>query len=448
MHKQVLLSIIIVMLFSPQAIAGLQQLATELGRPEPIPQNLPWYPIVVFGDNRPAHSGEVVYSSIFYTMVSEIARENPFAVIGVGDHVYNGYTKQVKHFIESTRRLPNLWVVAGNHDWSRYESDREYWVRNVAPNLYYKDDIPGWRIVFINLRIAYPTNTEWPSVKQWLTNTLATDRHKIVVFHEPVHPYRASSKSIGKVLSLLEPLLRVNHPDIVLQGHLHCYAAEKLYGTLYMITGGGGAPLGGPGSCIEVYHYVVFILKPDGSYVYTPVSTTEGIVKIEESRPSTNTVLYSVVNSKEDIYGNPVSIPIRIQLPYVQGYYMVLLANPGETTINITINNNKLLVKAPSNKNYPTYIYNSNGNVWIVGGNSIEIPLSNIHTTAPYTTDTEHPLQSTTPTLGQTSSLTATNSSINSNGLLIDPGVIGLIVVMVAVVAASIYFGRKTSTSY
>jgi hypothetical protein len=68
-------------------------------RLKPIPQNLPWYPIMIFGDNRPS----IIYSNyppeVFYRVVSEMDAANLLATIGLGEHVGYGYESQYAVFL-------------------------------------------------------------------------------------------------------------------------------------------------------------------------------------------------------------------------------------------------------------------------------------------------------------------------------------------------------------
>ncbi len=390
MKARLVLALFIVIVFSAATAASVTPRPTVsrvsatsyedvgIGKREPIPGNLPWYALVVFGDNRPSQSGEVEYNPVFYHLVDELEVVNPHAVIGTGDHVWNGYVDQIQHFIYTTRNVPNLWVVAGNHEWnnkpyvdsSNYEGV-QYWRQHVAPDLYYKDDIPGWRIVFINLRAGYPVNEKWSSVESWLrNNAFNTDRELIVVFHEDLHPKRRASKAISQVLDELEPLLDQYRPKIVFQGHIHCYHSGSYGGTLYVITGGGGAP-----RCNDVpHHYVVLVIKGTG-YTLTPVDVENyneasgyGMLRVIAQRHVGYT-LYRVYNYKRDINGKPVYMPVRITFTYGGETYNIMYYTPPSTmvTINVSYSGNAIHIDTPdrSVRGMETYVYTYDGQVWL-----------------------------------------------------------------------------------
>ena len=415
-----LISIIVAVQLLAPAYTGSSYSDVGIGKREPIPQTLPWYPLAVFGDNRPDRSGEVRYNGVTYVLRDELVTINPFAVIGVGDHVWNGYVDQIQHFIQTFKNVPNLWVVAGNHEWNNKpgvdDSNQEgitYWRQHVAPDLYYKDDIPGWRIVFINLRAGY---NDWDSVRNWLVNdAFKTNRHLIVAFHEPVYPRRDASKAISRVQDKLIPLLNQYRPDIVLQGHIHCYDQGTRDGTLYIITGGGGAP-----KCKRYpYHYITLILKPNGEYWLEPIAVSNsdtgkpkiGDVKVLLSNKTNTTHIvldYTIYNSKKNIYNEPAPIPLRINFE-IKGeeYGIVYVAPYGTSEVEVTYSLNKGIlhaeVKAPKHYDkFPPYIYGISGSVWVlknyVADIQLEEPPANSETPAENTsTTTTTPLTTTQP---------------------------------------------------
>ncbi len=447
MNRRVPLSIIIFIIVIipllpwPSAVGGGDYYRdVGIGRREPIPGNLPWYPVMVFGDNRPDRSGEVRFNGVTYKLRDMLAEIDPFAVIGTGDHVWNGYVEQINHFIDTFSSVPNVWVVAGNHEWNNlpYVSDKNrdgvnYWRSRVAPDLYYKDDVPGWRIVFINLRAGY---TDWSSVDRWLEDeAFKTSRHLIVVFHEPVYPRREASKAISSVHDKLIPVLDRYKPSIVLQGHVHCYYDGVKDGTLYIITGGGGAP-----KCKRYpYHFVSLILKPDGEYSYTPIAVSNSAsgeplissIKItrQNETNSTHIVLkYIVYNRVKDIHGKPVSIPVRIK--YRLGgmdYGIVYNAPPGTTTLAITYSINDHVLSVVINPSthrasYPPYMYDDGGKVWVMANYRLTVSTApnKSHTIGHTTTGSESGTQQATTATPASSTNeetgTASSTALSING--------------------------------
>ncbi len=417
----IILTILIISLTPKPSISGAYS-SVGIGRREPIPNDLPWYPLLVFGDNRPDNSGEVEFNPVTYHIRDEMATINPIAVIGVGDHVWNGYIDQIQHFIETFKNVPNLWVVAGNHEWNNlpYVSSKNregvtYWRTHVAPDLYYKDDIPGWRIVFLNLRYGYE---DWDNMENWIkTKAFNTERKLITAFHEPVYPDREASKAIRGVQDKLIPLLDQYKPSIVLQGHIHCYDEGYKYGTLYIITGGGGAP-----KCKRYpYHYILLILKPNGEYYYKPISATDGVITVSKTENVGNNIItYSFIikNTKEDIYGNRINkLPVRISFEIGDTTYnLVYPATYGYTHITIRFfQNNETLTINTDDKaidlEYKPYLYTYEGKIWIINETYTKIILSvntPPTTTAENTTTTGNTVNNPEPTTTTTASASTT----------------------------------------
>ncbi len=373
-----LVTIILFSLTGTLVNTGYEYSDVGIGRKEYIPKDLPWYPLIVFGDNRPDESGEIYYNQVTYHIRDEIKTINPLAVIGVGDHVWNGYVSQIEYFVDTFKDVPNLWVIAGNHEWNNYpyvcsenREGVEYWRKHVAPDLYYKDDIPGWRIVFLNLRYGYE---HWSDMEKWIKNIgFNTDRKLIVVFHEPVYPVQSACDHIKTVQEKLIPILDQYKPAIVLQGHKHCYYEKYRDGTLYIITGGGGAP-----KCDRYpYHYLYFILKPSGEYVYKPVSASDGSIYVSIKKynsSSTIEYVFNIVNTKRDIYGDRIDeLPVRIKFKINNiEYNLVCMVFQGVSSINVKyyVINHTLdidLGNVVISREYPPYIYVSGRDeAWII----------------------------------------------------------------------------------
>jgi len=51
-------------------------------RLKPTTQNLPWYPIMIFGDNRPSNTYANYPPELFYRVVNEMDVSNLLATIG------------------------------------------------------------------------------------------------------------------------------------------------------------------------------------------------------------------------------------------------------------------------------------------------------------------------------------------------------------------------------
>ncbi|MGB9785879.1 MAG: hypothetical protein ACPLRJ_01225 [Infirmifilum uzonense] len=306
-------------------------------RAKPIPVNLPWYPIVFFGDNRPIDYLADYPPEVFYHAINEINAIYPIAVIGLGDHVGYGYESQYRVFYEiiNSTRLENTWFIMGNHE-VVYPDGWKYWSQYIGPLDAIRDDIPGWRIALLNTEA---------DVKRWeqaLNRTYSgLDGRKIIlVFHRPAYPDVNHNIKPEHNASLHKFMNMYGWPAIAVQAHWHGWASQSFNGTHWIIAGSAGAPLypvsdcRGNASCVSDYHYLVMVLYPNGTYSYTPVSIPRGSLSLKVL----NSTAYLVENRKIDVYGRPATVPVRLK--YTVGdriLYVVLLA-PANKTIIVNIN--------------------------------------------------------------------------------------------------------------
>ncbi len=400
----------------------------------PIPDNLPWYPIVVFGDNRPPNVQDLYPPPVYYDIINETKVINPIAVIGTGDHTGVGKEEQMDIFAESLKGLENVWMALGNHDLNYRKLS--YWKSVIGPEYYYVDDIPGWRISVVNSD-RYPKDRFLEQV-YYVLNT--TDRSIIFVFHRPLYPYvghNINELGDGREHDLEAIISNRSNIKLVLQGHWHGYAVAKKGHVEYIITGGAGAPLYNWPAVIEnatdvvlgEYHYIVFILYSNGTYEYYPVSVNGEIVINE-----LNETASIIINNKTDIHGNPVNIPIRLKYE-INGktYYIVLMANNGATIVNYKIIEN-------------TVLFFTNSTKWYVYSPTTDPDVAEVYTSTEMlelwrsllTTTTETSPTTTSPST-KTSSETLTTSPASDNTMII----VGVLILVIVAVSVSLVLIRK-----
>ena len=357
MKKIMVLTILIIL--TPAFVYGLSvniSLYRDSGRV--IPDNLPWYPLVVFGDNRPDNIHAIKYSNVFYRMMREMEVINPLAVIGTGDHTGTGSKEQIDYFIETMSRFDNVWACLGNHD--LINGELNYWIENVAPEYYYIDNIPGWRIVFINSE-----DSDIQRLRLITEDMLKdTNRSIILVVHRPLYPNVEHNlwDRGGEFFQSIIQLVNRYNVKLVLQGHWHGFASQKINGVEYIITAGAGAPLYYKPSAVEnatvvtgKHHYMILILYPNGEYTYTPVDVSAG--NIEVRRLNETTIL--IHNTKLDLWSEYIKLPIRVNITvYNETYNVVLMANPGYTILSYTVSKGKIMIRTNSTN---WYIYNNPG---------------------------------------------------------------------------------------
>ena len=108
------------------------------------------------------------------------------------------------------------------------------------------------------LFVVLDSNRFGPKQARWARRTLARSRArcKVVAFHHPIWSSGSGKNSAARKARrrAFEPILQRGGVDLVLNGHIHNYERTKPLwsgrinrrrGITYVVTGGGGAALGG-----------------------------------------------------------------------------------------------------------------------------------------------------------------------------------------------------------
>ena len=313
-----------------------------------IPNNLPWYFLVIFGDNRPSDTSSITLPVIFREIIDEIHILYPLAVIGTGDHTGKGTKAQIDELYDFLVKndLENIWLAIGNHDKS--SGQISYWIEKIAPENYFIDDIPSWRIAIIN------SETDLTSWRNQLKNALGTasNRNVILVFHRPAYPYVEHNLDPNKISALIEMIETYDHVRLVLEGHWHGYGYQVTGGIMWLVTGGAGAPLhsypthpyGNAVLVLHKNHYVVLILYPNGTFKVTPILAGRAGGKITIKKVGRSTI--QIQNTKVDIFGKPTAIPVRLKINCGKWivYSVVIVPPKSSVSINYEVHDETLRV--------------------------------------------------------------------------------------------------------
>jgi acid phosphatase type 7 len=206
----------------------------------------------VYGDMRyPGHEAH-------RTVIEALAREAPPLVINTGDLTDVGSEESNwQRYFDVTAPLGAIAPVIpalGNHDAARHgEGAPKAWalfgMPTPAPPFWTSLDLGGVHFVILDTNEA--SN---PEQREWLASDLARARrhHARGVFafcHEPPWSHGLHGNS-HRMVRDYAPLLAAGHTDVLFCGHDHIY--ERGVGTtpkgklVYVVTGGGGAPLYNP----------------------------------------------------------------------------------------------------------------------------------------------------------------------------------------------------------
>ncbi|MEI6563968.1 MAG: metallophosphoesterase family protein [bacterium] len=209
---------------------------------------------VAYGDTR-------TLTTAHAQVAEAIAREPDLAfILHVGDLTENGNEKECwerEFFTPAAGMLRSAMLLPclGNHDeHSQFYFNNFNLPRNPGNEAYYSLDFGKVHLIVIDQFQDY----DGQSVQgRWIAKDLAgvpPDRWKVAHFHKP--PF-ASYESDGdgvnmKVAEWLCPVFEKYGVDVIFAGHNHCYLRTCPIGTVgrkspvYVITGGGGAPLDNP----------------------------------------------------------------------------------------------------------------------------------------------------------------------------------------------------------
>ncbi len=338
---------------------------TELSQ-KPIPQNLPWYIVAVFGDNRPEAIPWVQLPDVFYETVDELVEVNAMANIGLGDHVGQGSKRQFLEFyrVMNESGLENQMYAMGNHDVSFGGSSWKLWQRLLGPLYMDYDEIPGWRIAILDTEV---NETVWRNMVETAFNNIG-NRSMLIAFHKPVKPYvhhNLQDDYPEMANTLLKAISEKDHVRLVVQAHWHGWAYMKEDGVEWIISGSTGAPLYKTSDCqvgvdcVSTYNYLILVLYPNGNYTFYPVKTGENSGQLSIII-SNNSII--IDNTKVNVHDKPTPIPVRLVFNTSVGPLYTPIIVPADSKVQVSIKGStgdySLTINASK---YYAYIYNSGG---------------------------------------------------------------------------------------
>jgi predicted phosphodiesterase len=207
------------------------------------------YTFVFFGDNRPAEGSK--QPEIFKTVLEMVGNEDPLFVIGGGDFVVEGTPENFETFLETVSALnPHLFYVCGNHD------DSVYYEEYLGERVYAFTYQNAIFIILDNSRNVLDENQ-----LKFLENQLEKEYEYAFVFmHVPPFDPEGSYCMIHPE-EFMEIVLKYE-VDYVFCSHIHCFYEETKNNTVFIISGGAGAPLYREG----YNHYIVVNVGDEITY--------------------------------------------------------------------------------------------------------------------------------------------------------------------------------------
>ena len=204
------------------------------------------YTFIFYGDNRPAKGS--IQPETFNRIIEMINKDSPLFVVGGGDFVVEGTPENFEEFLTVVSHLEcPLFYVCGNHD------DSVYYEQYLGERVYAFTYHHSLFVVLDNSKKVLHKDQ-----LHFLEKLLKKEfEHTFVFLHVPPFDPEGSYSMIHS-----EPFMDIvvkYKVDYVFCSHIHAFYEEKRDDTVFIISGGGGAPLVRGG----FYHYVRVTVKDD-----------------------------------------------------------------------------------------------------------------------------------------------------------------------------------------
>jgi len=206
---------------------------------------------IVYGDTRS-------FPNSHKEVLTAMCKTSPALVLNIGD-LADGYQSQFISILQSYPKIntllsANKYLVAKGSD----AHDAESWVKGLRPTVLRDNAL---RYAFTEDDCFIVSNGTDATADTWLSSTLGSAaakaaRHRIIFQHTPIY---SSGKYVYGGNAAFEQICALHDVSLVFSGHSHHYERSKVMktgtspvggndvetadGTVYVITGGGGAEL-------------------------------------------------------------------------------------------------------------------------------------------------------------------------------------------------------------
>jgi hypothetical protein len=333
------------------------ELSTQTHAFRTLPEHPQRYRVLVMGDVR---TQPQIWAQVSGRMFEH--ETDALFAIGTGDYPSDGrqYSQWIEQFFSPARRFLGripLWPAIGNHeatrshdDVTRTETSHYFSLFELPENeRWYRVDYP-----LMTLLVLDSNSHLTPGLPQyeWLRDQLRSPRNRftlVALHHAPLtsgpHGGLHSDGTprewpIDEGRRFLVPLCEMYHVDMVLTGHDHLYERSHKGGVVYVVTGGGGAPLYQVDSvdnpyqqvALATHHYVALDIDASGIELSAidrdGVLIDHSVVPATEGHEARRTI--SVTRTLEQALDIGQLDPATHMLP-------VTLFNPLDHPLNVTI---------------------------------------------------------------------------------------------------------------
>jgi len=232
--------------------------------------------VAVYGDTRTDNAAHK-------QLVAAMVKVAPKTVFHDGDMVENGANaaewKTFAGIVAPLRAKGELLPVIGNHETDSVENYLSFF--DLGPDKrWYAADRAGIHFIALDMFSPYAKGS---AQYAWLEEDLkahpASSGPVFLLTHVPFYSSGHHADETAAVRNALEPLLVKYGVKAVFSGHDHDYERSFHSGIYYIVTGGGGAPLG---KKVTPNQYSQFFLS---AHHFVAISVSSGKILIEAITP-------------------------------------------------------------------------------------------------------------------------------------------------------------------
>ncbi|HEX7958265.1 MAG TPA: metallophosphoesterase [Terriglobales bacterium] len=201
---------------------------------------------VIYGDTRTHHN-------VHRQVVRAAIEQHPEFIVQTGDLVAKANNpaqwRKFGSIIQPVRENRiGYYPARGNHDVGNRASMRERFQRRFNPETssIIASTFHNLRFLALDTESDLSINSDqYQSLEKELKDASADKKFVIPFFHEAIFSVGSRHGSNTRLQAVLHPLFKQYGVKLVFQGHDHIYYRTTRDGIVYVVTGGGGAPLYG-----------------------------------------------------------------------------------------------------------------------------------------------------------------------------------------------------------
>jgi hypothetical protein len=221
------------------------------------PPEKPLYRFVAYGDTR-GRSATDYDMTVQKEIIARAAALKPNLILQTGDLVFDSSVPEL--WTQFDEAMQPIWAAKipyyparGNHDNLGVSNYEPFLQEKIVPKwqgvrpggnlLNYAVDKAPLRFIAIDTESATNSaSTQYAWLESELSDAVAKGLAPIVFFHVAIHTNGNHGPDLSKRADL-EPLFQKYGVILAFQGHDHIYYRTRRFGIVYVVTGGGGAPL-------------------------------------------------------------------------------------------------------------------------------------------------------------------------------------------------------------